>query len=163
MTVLAWIQNLSLSMWIRESTSLWAFPTFLFLHTLGMSMVAGGAAVMDLAVLGVWPNTPIKPLERLFPVLFWGFGINALTGAVMFIGVASSVGANADFYVKMAFVAAGFVLLFVMREKVFRDPRLDRTALPRSAKALAWASLFCWFGAIVAGRLIAYTGLEAGQ
>jgi hypothetical protein len=37
--------------------------------------------------------------------------------------------------------------------------------LPRSAKALAIASLFCWAGAILAGRLLAYTHtrLTAGQ
>jgi hypothetical protein len=27
---------------------------------------------------------------------------------------------------------------------------------------LAWASLICWFGAICAGRLIAYVGPVAG-
>ena len=49
-------------------------PDFLFLHTLGMSMVAGGSATIDLVLLGFWPKTPVKPLERLFPLIWWGSG-----------------------------------------------------------------------------------------
>jgi hypothetical protein len=30
------------------------------------------------------------------------------------------------------------------------------------AKGLAWASLICWFGAITAGRLLAYVGPVSG-
>ena len=74
------LEQLQFSIWVRESGSVWAFPTFLFLHTLGMSMVAGGSATIDLVLLGFWPKTPVKPLERLFPLIWWGFWINAITG-----------------------------------------------------------------------------------
>ena len=60
-----WLENLGFSTWVRESDSLLAFPTFLFMHTLGMSLVAGGAAIIDFALLGMWPKTPIRPLVKM--------------------------------------------------------------------------------------------------
>ena len=63
----AWLESLPISTFIRQSNSLWAFPMFLFVHTLGMSIVAGGASMIDLALLGFWPRSaPVKPLERLY-------------------------------------------------------------------------------------------------
>jgi hypothetical protein len=65
---------------------------------------------------------------------------------------------NWDFYVKMAFVFVGMGVLYIMRKQVFGDPRLDQEPVNGSAKRLAWLSLVCWFGAITAGRLLAYVG-----
>jgi hypothetical protein len=61
-----------------------------------------------------------------------------------------------DFYLKMAFVFAGLFVLIRMRRQIFDDPQLDRVPVTGNAKMLAWASLACWFGAIIAGRLLAY-------
>ena len=158
----SWLENLGFSAWVRESDSLLAFPTFLFLHTLGMSLVAGGAAIIDFALLGMWPKTPIRPLVRMYPVMLWSFLVNAFTGASLFMADANTRGINPDFYIKMVLVFVGFALLFVMRKQVFEDPNLDKGPVTSKQKMLAWASLACWFGAIVAGRLIAYVGPVAG-
>ena len=156
------IEQWPFSVWVRESSSLWAFPTLLVAHTIGMSIVAGCSAMMSLAFLGWWPNMPVKPLERMYPLVWTGFWINAVTGVMLLMADASSKLANPDFYVKMAFVFAGVYLLGVTRKKVFADPQLDHGPLPAGAKPLAWASLICWFGAIVAGRLLAYVGPVSG-
>jgi hypothetical protein len=159
---LYWVEGLSFSTFVRESGSLLAFPTFLFLHTLGLSIVAGGSAVIDFALLGLWPATaPIRPLERLYPFIWVGFWVNAFTGLGLLMADASTKGINPDFWVKMVCVAAGVTLLIIKRRRVFADPQLD-TAVPPRARVLACASLACWFGAIVAGRLIAYVGPVAG-
>ena len=162
MNFLMALEQLRFSIWVRESGSVWAFPTFLFLHTLGMSMVAGGSAAIDLVLLGFWPKTPVKPLERLYPLIWWGFWINTITGLVMLLADATSKLTNYDFGIKMAFVFAGVWVLYAMRKKVFGDPELDKGPLPGSAKRWAWASLICWFGAITAGRLLAYLGPVSG-
>ena len=157
-----WLENLGFSTWVRESDSLLAFPTFLFMHTLGMSLVAGGAAIIDFALLGMWPKTPIRPLVKLYPVMMWSFVVNAITGVSLFMADAGTRGINPDFYIKMVLVFTGFWLLIRMRKQVFEDPNLDTAPVPGRYKMLAWASLVCWFGAIVAGRLIAYVGPVAG-
>ena len=135
---------------------------FLFMHTLGMSVVAGGSAVVNLAILGVWPRAPLRPLARLFPVLLWGFAVNAATGVSIFLKDAGSYGRNLDFYVKLVFVFGGMWLLLRLRDRIFADRPLDGDAVSPAAKRLACASLVCWLGAIVSGRLIAYLGPVAG-
>lgn len=162
MDFLGWLEGLSFSTWVRESGSLWGFPSLLFAHTFGMSVVAGGNATIDLAVLGCWPRAPIKPLERLYPAMWLGFGINAFTGTILLMAGATTKAVNPDFWVKMIFVFFGAGILYVMRKKVFADPQLDKGPMSASAKRLAWASLICWFGAIVAGRLLAYVGSVGG-
>ena len=162
MEFLGWLESLSYSAWVRESPSLWAFPALLFVHTLGMSLVAGGSAVISMALLGFWPKTAIKPLERLYPVMWFGFAINLFTGVSIFLKDASIYGRNYDLYVKLVFVVAGVALISITRKQVFGDPGLDTRPVSSRAKMLAWASLACWFCAIVAGRLIAYVGPVPG-
>ena len=162
MEFLQWLEQLSFSTWVRESPSLVAFPLFLFVHTLGMALVAGGSAVISFALLGLWPNSPLSPLAKLFPVLWFGFWINLFTGVSIFLKDATAYGRNPDFYVKLVFVAGGLWLMTVIRKQVFGDPDLDAQPISSRAKVLAWASLACWFFAIVAGRLIAYVGPVPG-
>jgi hypothetical protein len=162
MAVLEWLESLSYAIWVRESPSLLAFPSLLFIHTLGMALVAGGAAIISMALLGFWPRTSLKPLERLYPVMWFGFWVNLFSGVSIFLKDASIYGRNYDLYVKLVFVAAGVTLLTITRKQVFGDPMLDSAPVSGRTKMLAWASLGCWFCAIVAGRLIAYVGPVPG-
>ena len=156
------LEELPLSIWVRESGSIWAFPTVLLLHTLGMSMVAGCSAMIDIVLLGFWPKMPIKPLERLYPLMWVGLGVNAITGTLLLLQDAATKLINPDFYIKMAFVFSGVVILYMMRNRVFGDPQLDKAPISKNAKLLACASLVCWFSAITAGRLLAYVGPVSG-
>ncbi len=163
MNFLETLESFGFSTWVRESSSIWAFPTFLVLHTIGMSIVAGGSTMMSLALLGYWPKgMPIRPMERMYSLMWFGFGINAITGVTLLIADATTRLTSWDFYVKMIFVFLGTWLLSKTRKTVFSDPAIDEGRIPESARKLAWASLICWFGAIVAGRLLAYVGLVAG-
>lgn len=162
MDFLTALENLKFSIWVRESGTVWAFPTFLFLHTLGMSIVAGGSAAIDLVLLGFWPKASIKPLGRLFPLIWWGFWLNAATGLVLLVADATTKLTNWDFGVKMIFVFSGVAVLYRTQKRVFDNPELDQAPLPGDAKRLAWLSLVCWFAAITAGRLLAYVGPVSG-
>jgi hypothetical protein len=156
------LENLQFSKWVISSGSIWGYATILFMHTVGMGIVAGLNAVVDLRLLGFGSRVPVKPLERLFPLMWLGFGINAVTGTILLIADATTKLTNPDFYVKMVFVFSGVVVLAVMRRKVFRDPKLDQVPVSMNAKRLAWLSLICWIGAITAGRLLAYLGPVSG-
>jgi hypothetical protein len=155
MSFLDSIEQLSFSTWVRESPSLLAYPTVLWLHVMGMGMVAGTSAVISLRLLGVSPKTPVQPLERLYPVMWSGFWLNAITGTALVMAGATTKLVDPTFYIKMVFIFAGVVVLQRTRNKVFRSLGPDG-ALPESAKPLAWAGLICWLGAVTAGRLLAY-------
>src|SRR3954463_7078901 len=131
-----WVENLGYSTWVRESNSVWAFPMYLFAHTLGMSLIAGGATVINLALLGMWPKTPLKPLGRMFPYMLWGFYINAFTGISIFMKDASTYARNYDFWVKLVFILFGMILLLKIRRVVFGDPDLDNRPVTSQARTL---------------------------
>jgi uncharacterized protein YneF (UPF0154 family) len=153
---LVFLENMAFSRWVKDAPTIWAFPTILIVHTLGMSIVAGVSAMLSFIMLGFWPAVPMKPLARVFPLLWFGFGINAVSGTMMLVADATTKLTTPDFYIKMAFVIIGFFVLLRMRRQIFDDPQLDQAPLSGNAKVLAWASLACWFGAIISGRLLAY-------
>src|SRR5262245_49369140 len=103
MDFLTSIEQSGFSIWIRESGSIWAYPTILVMHTIGMSFVAGLSGLIDLRLLGLWPAMRIKPLENLYGLMWGGFWINAITGTMLLIGDASTKLRNPDFYIKMVF------------------------------------------------------------
>lgn len=162
MDFLASLEKLRLSQWVLSSGSIWAYPAILLMHTIGMAMVAGLNAIIDLRLLGISPKLPLKPLGRLYPLMWTGFAINLLTGTTLMVADATTKLTNPDFYVKMAFVFAGAAVLYRMQSRVFGDPDLDRTPVPGRAKFLAWVSLMCWVGAVTCGRLLAYVGPVSG-
>ena len=161
MEYLKWIENLGLSAWVRESPRIWAFPTILLLHTVGMALCVGINAAIDLRILGFAPGIRLAPLERLLPILWLGFWINAITGTLLVMQDATTKLRNPDFYMKMIFIAIALVILRMTQKKVFRNG-IDDGQLPFNAKVLAALSLFFWLAAITAGRLLAYVGPVTG-
>jgi hypothetical protein len=162
MQYLHWLEQTSLSIWVREAPTVWAYPSVLLFHTIGMTLCVSVAAGIDLRILGLAPDVRLAPLERFFPILWTGFAINAVTGVLLLMQDASTKLINPDFYVKMLFIALAIVNLRMIRKRIFGDPRIDQAPLPGNAKVLAATSLFLWLGAITAGRLLAYIGPVSG-
>ncbi len=157
------IEEMGYSTFLRESGSIWAFPMYLFMHTLGMATMCGGAVMISFALLGLWPKSvPIKPLVKLYPMMWVAFFVNLFTGVSIFMKDANSYGRNTDFYVKLVFVAAGVFLMVKMKNALVTSEQLDKGPVPSGLKSLAGLSILCWFLAMVAGRLIAYVGPVPG-
>jgi hypothetical protein len=146
MPFLAWLESTTFSAWVRESPSLFAFPAILSCHTVGMGLAAGINAVIALRILGVAPNVPIAEMRKFLPVMWFGFWLNFVSGVVLLIGYPTKALTNPLFYVKLMLVALGVWLVGRIRPRMEYRP-----------KGLAIASLCCWSGVIVAGRLLAYT------
>ena len=162
MDFLRLIEQSGFSTWVRESSSILAFPTVLLLHTIGMGLVVGVNAGIDLRILGLAPALPLVPLERFLPVLWVGFWVNAVTGVTLLMADVTTKLVNVDFAVKMIFIALAIINLQVLRKRVFRDPLIDKKPISSNAKVLALTSLIFWLGAITAGRLMAYVGPVSG-
>ncbi len=152
---LAWLEATPLSTWIRESPSVFAFPIILSFHTIGMGLVAGVSAVLDLRVLGWAPGVPISGMRRFLPVLWFGFWLNAASGVLLLIAYPTKAVTNPVFYVKLAFIALALWILKAMTPRLAFDA-IQEDQLGRLRK-LAVASLACWVIVITAGRLLAYT------
>src|SRR5688572_18527916 len=126
MDFLVQLEQTSFLTWIRESTSLFAFPGILLLHTIGMALVVGISAGIDLRILGLAPALPVSSMEDFYPILWLGFWINAATGTILLIADASTKLANPDFYVKMVFIALALISQRTIRKRVLRDPKIQQ-------------------------------------
>ena len=162
MQILRSLEGSSFSQWVTQSSSVFAFPSILLLHTIGMGIVVGINAGLDLRILGLAPALPLAPLEKFFPLLWVGFWINAVTGVVLLIADATTKMTNPDFYVKMVFIALAVVNLRMLRTRVFQSPLVDKNPMPANVKLLAVTSMVFWLGAITSGRLLAYIGPVSG-
>ena len=136
---------------------MFVFPGFLVLHAIGMGFLAGTNAVIDLRVLGVAPRVPITVLSKFFPVMWVGFAVNAVSGLLLLIAYPTKALTNPLFYFKLACVGAGVAVAFRMRRKLLGNPKLDFQPPASSERVWAVLSMMFWAGAIVAGRLLAYT------
>jgi len=150
-----WMQDTSLSTWIREANSMMAFPGILTLHTMGLGLLVGAAAVLDLRLLGMGGRMPLGPMRDLFRLMWIGFIINAVTGTLLFAADAVRRGASLFFLAKLVLVALGVVTMVLIKRNVF-GPDADPVRPSAAAKRLAIASLLIWSAAITAGRLLAY-------
>jgi hypothetical protein len=151
------VEATPLSTWIRESTSVWAFPAILSLHTIGMGFAAGLNAAIDLRILGFAPAVPLLELKKFLPVMWMGIWLSAASGVLLLIAYPTKAFTNPVFYVKLAFLVLALLGIRSMSHSVFGNADIDSKPAPRKNRLLAIASLVCWTGVITAGRLLAYT------
>ena len=154
MDLLTALEKSAFSIWLRESTSLWAYPLVLTLHTVGLAMLVGINAAFDLRVLGFASGVPLGRIEPFFRAMWVGFWINLVTGAMIFATVATTKGTAPVFMIKLGLVVLGVTAVLLLRRIVYRDHSAPR--ITTSARTWAVVSLVVWTAAIVTGRLMAY-------
>jgi hypothetical protein len=152
---LASLENTGFASWLRESGSIWAYPAVLTLHTLGLGVLVGASTVIDLRLLGAAPQIPIEPLRRLFPIMWAGFWVNAISGVLLFVTDATTKGTTTVFMAKLGIIVLAVIVLTTLRRSAFGHSPLSSHP-PMSVKALAAASLALWLAAIITGRYMAY-------
>jgi hypothetical protein len=158
----AWLEGTALATWTRESPSIWAYPTILTLHTVGLGIVVGASAVIDLRLLGFGRRIPAAALAPLFGMIGWAFALNAATGVLLFMADATAKSKQMVFFVKLALIGLALWDTLAQRRLLVGDPARPSPE-PASGglaapylRRLAIASLVLWTGAITAGRLMAY-------
>jgi hypothetical protein len=154
-----WLKATSLSEFMVQSQ--WAWPASETLHFIGLAMLIGVIAFMDLRLLGVGKRLPFAPLHRLLPFAVCGFIICVVTGVLFFAGDPFQYIRNDVFWFKMLFIAlAGINVLLFYFTGLFRNvedlgPGDDA---PRGAKIIAGTSLLLWVGVMYLGRMLPFLG-----
>ena len=151
MEVLEALQQSAFSTWVRGADTVWAYPTILTLHTVGLAILVGAALIIDLRLLGIGTAVPLASVRRLYRYVWVGFLINLTSGTVLFVTDAADLVTKPVFLIKLVFIAVGFTLALAVERRGF-DNREQRS----SVRVMAGLSLACWLGAITAGRLMAY-------
>jgi len=151
--LLAWMEGSALAVWTRESPSLLAYPTILTLHSIGLGIVVGAGAVIDLRLLGYARRIPLAALTALFPMIWVAFAVNALSGVILFIADATIKSAQPVFWIKLTCIAAALAVTVRIRRTL---QLAGTTSDVPPGRGLAVLSLLFWAAAITAGRLMAY-------
>ena len=154
---LLWLESTSLSLWIVESPSMFAFPGILTLHAIGMGFAVGINAALDLRILGVAPGVPLAEMRRFVPMLWFGFWLNAASGVLLLIGYPTKALTNPVFYLKLALVGFAVWAMMVVERRYLGDVSDVDPQMMAKARWLAMGSLLLWCAVIGTGRLLAYT------
>jgi hypothetical protein len=155
MDILIWIEQSAYGTWLRESASMWAFPLPLTLHAIGMGFLVGTNSALNFRILGFAESIPLRSMERVFPVMWFGLVVNALSGVALLTAYPIKAFTNPVFYIKLILIALALIVLVNLRKYVRGVGPSD--VIPKRIKLLAGASLFLWALATTAGRLLAYT------
>jgi hypothetical protein len=156
MALLNWLENLPLSVWVHEGTSIWAQPTVMTLHTMGMGVLAGACWVLDLRLLGISRTVPLSAFRWVFKAVAISLVVNLITGVLLFMAHATLWGTAFPFLIKILLVVASAATMVPIRTYVLQsDP--NQTEVSGRARLLAIASILAWAAVITSGRLLAYT------
>ena len=153
--MLAALDHSAFSQWLLESNSIWAYPTVLTVHTLGMMVLVGAITMIDVRLLGFGGGIPLDAMGPLFRVTWIGLAVNAVTGSMLFVADATKRAGSPTFYTKLVLIALGVWTLVLIRREIFGAGR-PPDAVSDTARRLAIASILLWSAAVTAGRLLAY-------
>ena len=153
---MAWIEATALATWVSQSPSLWAYPTVLTLHTVGLAIVVGASTVVDLRLLGYARRIRLSSLVPLFRLMVVAFALNAATGIMLFMADATRKSKQPVFFVKLVLIFAALWCTMQAWKVVRTNDGRGDDHVPARAHHLAWITLLLWIGAITAGRLMAY-------
>ena len=153
--MLLWLEELGLSVWIRESA--YGFSLMVAVHILGLTLSVGILLWVDLRLLGLaMRRVPTEDVYRsLAPWFLAGFALMLTSGLSLFAAFATAAYGNFYFRLKMAVLVLAGVNALVYH---FMTER--RASAESSLAAARWAggaSLVCWLAVIVAGRMMSYT------
>jgi hypothetical protein len=155
LTLLAQIELNPFSVWVRESSSLLAFPFILYLHTLGLAMLAGLNVGLDFWLLAR-KTVPSFDLKSIYRIMWLGFGINLLSGLALLAAYPAKALTNWVFFAKLTAVVLGVWVLQQLKAELAVAAGATREVNARARRLATW-SLLLWAGTILAGRLLAYT------
>ena len=137
--------------WLRFSR--WGYAAVNTGHVFGLALLVGSIVALDLRLLGFWRDVPHRPLARvLLPVAVAGLFIALPTGAFLFVSRAPEYPAEPVFWLKVALIGVGLGQAAALHI----GPGMERATRARLRVAGA-VSVLAWAGALIAGRMIAFT------
>ena len=153
-----WLENTWIGTSVRES--LWEFPLIETVHIFGIILLVGSTSILDLRLLN-WAfkeDAVSKLARRYLPWTWTGFGIQVVTGLLLFASEATKMYDNRAFQLKMLMILLAGVNALIFHVVAYRSvERWDRAPMtPFAAKCAGTFSILLWFGIVAAGRWIAY-------
>ncbi|MBT2135055.1 hypothetical protein KK137_12015 [Croceibacterium sp. LX-88] len=154
MGTLAWIEQTSLSVFVRED--LYAYFVLLIFHALGMAFLVGGGIAISLRVLGVASGARLERFAAFLPWMGVGATMAIVSGLGLLAGYPAKALTNWIFALKFACLIAAALLVRQIAREVFPAAAAGNP-VPRNARWLAAGSLTLWLAGVACGKLLLYT------
>lgn len=149
------LQNSAFTDWLLGSESIWAYPTVLTLHTIGLAVLVGASVILQLRALGVGTSVPFARLRLLYTLMWSAFIVNLASGLMLFVTQAADRVTQPLFYLKLGSIAIALWLGEQARRSL-SDRAPHGGDVPAATRQKAMVVLALWTMAIVSGRLMAY-------
>ena len=143
--------------WMREA--LWAYPAVETVHIIGLALLFGTIAIVDLRLLGFGRDvSAVAVTRKVLPWTLAGFGLAAMTGSLMFTAHAADFATLPIFLLKMALIVLAGLNAAWLRVGALRNAGQWELATlpPARVRVAAAVSLLLWLCVIACGRLLAY-------
>jgi hypothetical protein len=157
------LEQTTVGLFIRESSSYFGFPGVLAMHTIGLCFILGANTIVSMRCLGMISTIPLKPLRKLFPFMWVGLLLTIISGAGLTISHATTRALNPILLFKLGLIAIASPIMWKFQKRIIDDPSLTEDALAKSTKMIAASQIILWFTVLVAGRLIAYSATILGD
>ncbi|WP_199231340.1 DUF2214 domain-containing protein [Falsiroseomonas bella] len=140
---------------LRRSAIL--YPLVNAAHILGIGLLLGTIAALDLRLLGAFRAVPLALVGPMLARLAAaGLGVAAVTGLLLFSTRPAAYAENPAFLAKLALVGLGLGNVALLRAGRGWRAALAGAAPSPGVRAAAALSLAAWVGAVVAGRWIGF-------
>ena len=142
---------------------LWLYPAVETVHILGIALLFGSIAVLDLRLIGVLKKVPVRPLAaQVLPWSVAAFALIVPSGLLMFVAHAAEFISSPLFAIKLCLIMAALLNAGIFHAVTFRtadvwdSEEMRKLGPPPSARIAGVLSLLLWASVIACGRLLAY-------
>lgn len=156
--LIGYLRSTALSQWIVNSA--WAWPVAETLHFVGLALLIGIVAPLDVRLMGFMRGVSISSLKQLIPWAVVGFVLNLITGVLFFIGTPQQYVGNASWWLKLLFlVIAALNMAWFEASHQSRARALSAGAdTPVAFKLIGAVSLSSWLMVLYWGRMLPFAG-----
>lgn len=157
-STIVFLKGTALAHWVVNTP--WVWPTAEALHFLGLALLVGTIAPLDVRLLGFMKSVPIAALKTLVPWAVAGFVINLVTGMLFFVAAPDQYMHNLSWWFKVLFLAIAGVnmLLFETTQQSRIQAMEPGDDTPAACKAIGGVSLVSWLMVVYWGRMLPFLG-----
>ena len=152
------ISDSNLSIAIAESS--WMFPVLEFIHIVGLTIVVGTIAAVDLRLMNIASrHRSIRELtDETLPFTYAGFALAVVSGLLMFASDATGYAQNLALQIKLLLLVVAGINIMLFHKLTYKSVAgWDQGVTP---PASAWAagaiSIVSWILIVGFGRWIAF-------
>ena len=142
--ICTWLENTPVGVTVRQS--IWLFPIVETIHTVGIVLMAGTIAVVDLRLLGfALRREPVSAvLAQILPWTWSGFTMMFVTGALLVSSEAVKLYSSLFFRIKLALLIIAGINMLVFHRTAYTPARARLAGALRCRSILPSRSFICW-------------------